>query len=501
MTSVNKYIFEKSEHIYDILSQFFQRNKYILLITILVGLYINAIDIFNFKINIDAERFMVVPDGNIYKDLHQRYGTYLLLHLFPFLQYHTISQITGIILLSLAAIISIDRHNIPHFTKTLYCILLVSFPNFSFLEYFYYQSTYNFIGIFLAVISYKLLEHSKYIYHYFVPIILLTLALSSYPACFAVFLTVMVINIILDYKNNYNYKLAIKHIIIGFIIAIISYILYYASINILTTSTLHFQNRYENIKTNIDIFTRIKQTLITIKDILLSRGFFGSHLFTLPATLLYIISTILLYKKMDIKKYIFYILLICLLFLSVFSIHIMVYYNIPSRGTLALGFLYAFAIVLFLDIKDIKLHRLIAILFVFISIIYHANYLTQYNTATILQYEDDKRIAYDLINRINKAAPEIYNKQYYITFVGKLGLTQQQRPFSKKVKDVYGATIFAWDRGNPYRQIYLLYLMGLPTNVKLDNSQDSINIANKIPMYPDKDSIIVKENHIYVRLR
>lgn len=138
------------------IKQFFIQNKLIIITGIFAGILINSVDIFNYKFGIDSEGY--IKNNFAGFNEQQRYGSYLLMLAFPFLKYHTISQIVGIIFLVFAGLLTISRHNISNTAKMLFVLLFISYPNFAFLQYFFFQSAFNFIAVFLAVVSYRLIE-------------------------------------------------------------------------------------------------------------------------------------------------------------------------------------------------------------------------------------------------------------------------------------------------------------------------------------------------------
>lgn len=207
------------------LQEFLMKYRYILLISIFTGILINAVDIFTFKFGIDAENYSFLGDKSQYLYTN-RLGNYVLYYLFPFARYQIVSQLIGIIALSLAGLLTISRHNIPNNYKLLFVLLFITFPNFTFLQYFYFQSAYNFIGLLFVVIAYRIIEKNRNIFLYILAISLLFVGITSYQSNLAVFLTVMMINIILDFINDKNHKKAFISMIKPVIILSIPMIIY-----------------------------------------------------------------------------------------------------------------------------------------------------------------------------------------------------------------------------------------------------------------------------------
>ena len=220
----------------NLLNSFLIKYKYILIFSILLGILINAVDIFTFKFGIDAEEYAMQNSPETYFN-QQRYGSYLLYYLFPFLRYHIVSQILGIIALVFAVLLSTIKLNISNLNRFLFVILTITYSSLCFLQYFYFQSAYNFISMLLVVIAF-IAAHKKSIIAYIISIILLVIGISSYQSNMAVFLTILMINVILQYLSDKDYKYAIKYILKFTVILLISIILYYILILILSNSLI-----------------------------------------------------------------------------------------------------------------------------------------------------------------------------------------------------------------------------------------------------------------------
>lgn len=486
------------------IKSFFYENRYVLIIAVLSGIYANFLDITMFKIGIDTERYYVINDGSIYYN-QQRYGSYILLKLFPFLQYHGISQISSIIFITFAALLAISRHNIPTIYKIIFTVLVVTFPNFSFLGYFHFQSSYNMLALLITVAAYRIVEYAEIknkIILYICAVFLLFVSISSYHAMFAVYLSVMMLNVILDFINHKSFKLSIKKIIIETIIIILAQAVYFIFVFILNDGKMYHLSRHERISANNTFIEGVITGFIQIKNILTSHGFLGEHLFFLPSSILYVIFLIVYSITNKDKRYISKFIILNILFLlATFSLQIMLGGRVPSRGSLSLAFLFAGFILIIGSNYSYKIIYMSLIIFTFIAVMYHTNYITKYTMSSILQYEADKIIASNIIDKIYNVAPDIHKKPYKIVFVGKVLIPQNQRVKVRKMKDVYGASIFQWDNGNQYRMLYFLWLMGLPTSVQINNSKDIMEYGKELDKWPNDNCIKLIEDTIIVRLQ
>ena len=109
--------------------------------------------------------------------------------------------------------------------------------------------------------------------------------------------------------------------------------------------------------------------------------------------------------------------------------------------------------------------------------------------------------AEDLLNRIYKAYPEIYDAKYKIAFTGKIDNPNRHR--LAMGYDIYNCSFFNCDNGNPDRYMKILQLLGMPTNVQRENVNDSMKpFIDKMPMWPDEKCIQLYDNNtVIVKLR
>ncbi len=329
------------------LQDFFIKNKNILLIGIFIGIFVNAIDIFTFKFGIDAEAFSISNSSDPYFN-SQRYGSVILYYLFPFARFHILSQLTGIFALTLAGLLTISRHNIPNNAKLIFVLLFITYPNFAFLQYFHIQSAYNFIGLLFSVMAYRLIENNKNIFRWVVATILLYIGVTSYQSNLAVFFTCMMINVFLDYTQDNNYKKVFTNIFKSILLAFICVFLYYITMKIFKTSFGGYHTQMIGYL-NHDLWGSIKNLFISIGRVLGSHSFQGNHTANLVITI--ILSTIiicLIYKSFSSRKYLFYILLIFLWLIAIFSLNFVMGYILPIRSKLSIAYYPAFVILLLL---------------------------------------------------------------------------------------------------------------------------------------------------------
>ncbi len=474
--------------------EFFIKYKFIILTGFLTGIIINAIDIFTIKFGIDSEVYAIIDSPQIYYDT-QRYGSWLLYYLIPFARYHIVSQIIGIFTLTLAGLLTVSRHNLPNSAKLLFVLLFVTYPNFAFLQYFYFQSAYNFIGLLLVVIAYRLIEKNN-ILLYIPAVIFLFIGISSYQSNIAVFLSVMMINVILDYLDNKNIRISIMHMIKPTIMLIISVLIYYIIIIFAHKGLDGYHSDFIGYKHGI--IEGLGNAFTNIWRVLSSNGFQGSHTANIIITVLaivYVLYFIINYKKY--KENIKFIFLMLLWLLSIFSLNIVFGSALPIRAKLAVAFYPAFILMLVYYFNN-KLKCLVIILSVFI-IGFHTVYIVKYQMSYYISFKQDEVTANNIINKIYSKYPEINTGKYKINFTGVVDNSNKHPLINGK--DIFSASFFSWDGGNSYRILSFLKLLGFPAEISLGNiTDDMMNNVKDMPAYPDNDCVQLINDTVIIKL-
>lgn len=476
--------------------EFIIKYKTIILITFFIGVFVNAIDVFTVKFGIDSEIYAIKDSPQIYFDT-QRYGSWLLYYLLPFARYHIISQLIGIFALTLASLLTISRHNIPNNAKLLFMVLFVTYPNFAFLQYFYFQSTYNFIGLLFTVIAYRLIEKNN-IVAYITAVILLLIGISSYQANAAVFLSVMMINITLDYINSKNilnsFKLIIKHVL--FLIVVL--ILYYVLIKVIGNNFSSYHSDF--IRHNSNYFDNLSSIFTYMYRILISYHDNARHTANIIITVIMAISLIyILVKHYKEQYYLLFVLMIIGCVLSFLSMNIVIGGFIPVRAELALAFYPAFILlIIFILNKNKKLQIFLIILTILIAG-YHATYIIKYQTSYYMAYKQDEIKAILLMDKIYNKYPEINHVKYNLYITGVID-SNYKHPLAVG-KDMLGVSFFSYGGGEQERMLAFMKLHGFPMDIKLGKITDSMKKEIKnMPCYPNNDCVKLIGNTVVVKL-
>lgn len=91
-------------------TDFFKKNYLIILAGFLAGVYVNGFDITNTILGVDKENFWPFNESGLFWLIQERWGMALLNKIIPLTQYQFISQITGLLFLSIAGVIIIRTH-------------------------------------------------------------------------------------------------------------------------------------------------------------------------------------------------------------------------------------------------------------------------------------------------------------------------------------------------------------------------------------------------------
>ena len=473
------------------IQDFFKKYRYVLISSVIAGILINCIDIFTFKFGIDSE---IVPYYNHF--IKNRYGSLILYNLFPFLSYNIISQLTGLISLIFAALLMISRHNIPNIAKSFFIIIFISATYFVHLQYFFFQSAYNFIGLLLVVIAFRIIENNKYILTHLLAVGLLFIGISSYQSNFSVFLSVIMLNVMLNFINDKNIKKALALIIKSLLILLISLIIYYISIKIISTNINEYHLQF------------ILWTRHNISSVLVNIIHF---IFTYDKAIYLYLTLIILYIIFNFnntKDRLFFLFLSFFFILSVYSLIIVMGNQMAIRTRTPLALLPAFVFLLLYIFKDDNVLKSVAVIFALIVIFVNTSSSLKLQNTAKLSFEQDKITASRILDIMYTKYPEIYTGKYRVTFYGSI---YPNNHYLKKSSDTFNGSFFSWDNGNPYRIYRFLKIMGMSDNIgfsdyieynkNLTNAPENlIELIKKMPSYPSPDCVQLYKDTVIVKL-
>ena len=471
------------------LKEFFLKYRFVLLLSFIIGILINSVDIFTFKFGIDN----VVPPYHHF--IKSRYGSLILYKLFPFLSYNHVSQIMGVISLILASLLIISKYKFSNTSKFLFIITFISAIYFTHLQYFFFQSAYNFIALLFSVIAYRLIDNNKNIIYYALAVFLLFIGITSYQTNLAVFLSTLMIGVILDFIDNKNIKSSIYKIFKGIIILLITLLIYYIVMKVTSTEI----NKSHHIGMIYWLHSNADYTQITIN---LLKFIFKDEIWTILFLAVSFIYSLFYFK--NIKERIFFIVLAVLFILAVFSFNILMGNLMPLRSRTQLAVLPAFIFLLIYNFKNYAVLKFLVIIACIINFSINSSKNIQEQTAYKVGYEQDRMTVSKIFDLIYTKYPEIYKDKYNIVFYGTL---PRNNNVLKKSSDYMKVSFFT----HSARTHWLLSVSGLPDNIKhgniiiwthgLKNAPEEVKkIIKEMPAYPHSDCVYKYDNTIIVKL-
>jgi len=338
--------------------------------------------------------------------------------------------------------------------------------------------------------------------------LILAFSFSFYQALIPIFilLTVFYLYQYLITDENATTQKLFAHALMFFSVWCLSLLLY-KMIDILANTFL-LDNEFKSRADYLDVYRgwaklSIKEILsmnvhLTI-DYLVGKRFYGgisiiSILFLVPF-LLY--STFIKIRKVHLKfEAAGLLLFMCLTpFLVMFAIGS----QLQPRSLPALPLL--FGIILWLSYQYfnplMKRLLLIVVFFIFISNTY---YTTRLFYSSNVAYEADRDMANRIIERIYSLDMPSNKDNIPVAFVGRYEPKANELFF--KTNDVFGASFFNWDGGNPHRMVAFFKTIGI-NNIEVvpkTEAAKDIELIQKMPSWPSKGSVFYNGSYVIVKL-
>ncbi|WP_300757759.1 glucosyltransferase domain-containing protein [uncultured Brachyspira sp.] len=477
------------------LTNYFKRfcanNIYIILTAVITAILFNSIDIFTVKFGIDSEFYAI----NGMKDYVRtnRFGSVFLYYVFPFAKYHIISQLIGITALVFAAALTIANYKyISNTAKCMYVVMLITYPCFSYLQYFYFQSAYNFIGFLFVIAAFQIIKSRWSFPFIFLSIVLLFIGISSYQANFSVFLTVMMINIILDFINRNNIKDNVNLAVKSITVLTISTIIYIIFIYIFAAG---FGEYHSNM---IGWNTDYMHTILSIMKLILINEITYKIIFFI------VVCLYCFFKFNSFKDRIYFIVLSIMFLLAVYSLNILLFNDLlVMRARFSSAFLGPFVILLmYIFFEKNTFIKYLLYVFAFSVVIINGSNIVEKQSSYVIGYEQDKMISFDIINRIYSKYPDVYDAKYNVIFYGNL---QHNNHPLRVSSDMFQASFYSADGGNTDRILSFMKILGLNMNVNkydIDRyDKDMLDFIDTMPVYPHNNSIQLYGNTVIIKLR
>lgn len=485
---------------------FFKKNYPVILAGFLAGVYVNGFDITNTILSIDKERWWVFNDsGNLWLIL-ERWGLFLLHKIIP-APYQFVGQITGLLFMSIAGALIVQKYNkASSMGGGIFCILFTSSTIFLSMETFSNQIAYYSIAIFLAVVSYELfdkaLKSKKYIL--LLPsFVCLLIAIGSYQSLFSIFATVFSINLFMEYSdNNINIKDIIKRTILVILFICIAILGNYLVVKCLAIPKNTYIDNYFHWS-KYSLLHNFKNTLVQIY-----RSLVGIHqypalnIIAIPA-LLASCFHILKIKRQPFYKTIIELLLLTIIFIT--STHSVIIAlgggYVPLRILSSISIFLAASIFIYYTLSY-KIEKLLITVIVIFSVFYSGSVATKKYMAGYYTLESDKTLATLVLSRVYDVAPGFHTGQTPIAFIGSHDY-KTRNPLRIQTDEVMGGSFWQWDGGQPARMIKFMGIVsGVPMEAQLalgEQYQKAKEYSKNMPAWPDKGSVKLHDGVVIVK--
>jgi hypothetical protein len=496
-----------------LLKDYINRNKTIIIYSIIIAIVCYGYELFNFSFSIDEELDSFTSAIDLKRRiLRGRWGIYLInIFLFPHSVIPYLPTLISILGVALTAILFINSEKCDLRSKIVFCTIFISFPLHSYYMAFNFFNYYVGIGMVLSVISYLMVKralegslHKKILYLLAIP--LLTVSISIYQGMIPIFIFMALVHILLLYLNEefISKKEIIKRITGSVLVFCCSFLLFKLieiGLKYLFFHSIHEKDIYMESFNSWGILPDMQNITSLIKSTiwyLLGKRFYGG--FALGSTLIFIpflFFIILKNVKGGMKKTLSLFILIAIILCPFF---VMYYLGtpLPPRSLIALPLF--LALIWWLSYQYLKpwLKKimLLAAFLLFFSNTYQTTRLFYTN---YVSWQADRDMANRIIERIYSLdLPEA--EQIQVAFIGKYDHPGNELFF--KTNDIFGASFFYWDNGNPDRMNGLFKSIGInnlrvvPQNIrnKISESVDSM------PCWPQKGSVALSGDIVVVKL-
>jgi hypothetical protein len=508
---MNKFLVEATMAINDYL----RKNKAIIIYSIVMAVICYGYELFNFSLSIDEEGYLFQKAIN---DMHWielgRWGTYLInLLLFPYSLIPFLPTLISIACISSASVLFVNSEKGDLQSKIIFSLLFISYPLHSYYIAFSTLSASLGIGIVFSVIGFLIVKacfnRQRQRFAYLVSaVIVLSLSMSTYQGIFPVYilfvLTHLFVHIINEPKTTIKELLSKLFLFLSVFCA--AFVVYYI---------VDYGFKYflldPSYKTNPQYFDHFigwgnlpfKQVLLNLfsytKGYLWGDSFYGmASIRTIFLFIPFIVFVV--FKKVKLFQLrVVSISMLIIMLVTPFLVMYLIGSKLPPRSLEALPFL--MAIIWWLVSQHvrsgIRSAIVVASILLFVGNTYHTTRLFHTSYVT---WQADRVMAGRIIERIYQLDYPQKKGKIPIAFVGSF--RYEENELFMKTRDVFGASYFEWNKAqgcirNLYKSMGINEIMLVP---KQNLSQYS-EIINEMESWPHKNSIRVKDDIVFVKLR
>lgn len=481
--------------------QFAQGNRTLFLLTLAVGFFVYGYEISNFSLSIDEEWALLHGVSTNYIS-QGRWGIALLKHtLFPEGLIPFFSAAVSVIFLSCAAILLQHVFRLKGYSRYLFCLLFIAFPQFAYQMEFLMQADCVAFGLLASVFSYMLFTYfiAEKKTGYFLA------ALCVYAFSISCYQSIIFFPCVIYCLDCLRSELAGTPMLRKTWWKAAAYVLFSALLYSLSSSMLlavsglpASQYTLQLMKWGTEPLERCLWKIFTHYPAHFAGiYYYGEQIFV---TVLIPIAGIALYafKHLQGASRLTALALLFASCLGTFSQLILMGWGQPPRVFLAQSLLFA-GLWALLPVQGSKARTLLGALTVY-CILFASAHVSQLFFMDTLRWESDKLLATRLVNRIYEEAPPVPGVQTKLFITGRYA---EGLPKAAGRTDVFGNSFFEWDGGSMGRMLGFMAANGIARFTPVGAAELSCRqkqALREMPAWPDPRSVRHCEGVVLVKL-
>jgi hypothetical protein len=509
---------KKEQKIFDFefYRNYWNKNSQVIIYSALFSIIAFGYELFNYTLSIDDElQAFKSANDNANSIIAGRWGMYFLnVLIVPHSVLPFFPTLLALICITLTAILFLTTEENTTSSALVFSLIFVTNPVHAYYLPWIGAMFYAF-GMVLVVCAYialkKVIETEKFSWKsYAFSIVFLGFALSIYQALISVFL---VLGAYYLFNSQFtNSGVIVKHTFTNIwrIIIVTAFAFIFYKIGDISSRFFLFNGIYLNESKYLDYF--VGWGKLSITEILFTffkytggylagiKNFGDAVSLTYRTTILLLIfATYFIVKSpLSNKARMVSLFLLCAFVLSPFSLMYLIGNSLPTRGFLGLPLMIA---LLWLFVYRSAGKVLKGILVAGVIIIFLNN--TQINTrlffSSYVSWQADRDMANRITERIYSLDPPETNGLVKVAFIGSY--KHPKNTFFIQ-SDVFGASFFGWDNGNPGRINSFFKTLGI-NNLEMAEITHSEELDKQIvqmPEWPSKGSVKLIDDVVFVKL-
>jgi hypothetical protein len=499
----------------DMIFNYLQKNKIIIIFSFLVALFTFGYELFNFSLSIDEEidSFRTASEAYAYIFVG-RWGLYFLNLFFQptsLIPYYP--TIIALICLSASAAIFLIQNPGKLSSGMIFSILYISNPIHSYYLTFNTSGMYFTMGLMLTTIAYYIFKRTienrnNYLRNYSTIILLLGFSISLYQSHLVFFLIFVAYFIFIESlcPEGLQWKF-LWRIILGLLVVVSLSLIFYKigdfitrfyflPANLNTSAYLDNFSKWGEFPSNQVLSNLYLETKAFLTGTGPSCGILGLSLKSIPIIVLLILINVFSLKRPVLKNTISVIVFFALI-LSPFLLMFYTGAKLPVRAMIPLTLMIALLWLTEYRQAGAFIRRLM-FLFALLILINNTWINTRFFYTTYTSWQTDRDIATRIIERIYLLDPPKNQGKIKVAFSGNYA-HQQNELFFKS--ETHGASFFEWNPGESYRISPFFKTTGVNeiNTVSLNLLKDYKSEIEAMTSWPDYGSVKLFDDIVVVK--